>query len=216
MPSCHCEAADRHFTPARAREELATYRRRGPSGTARLILQSLAELGLAAETVLDIGAGIGVLHHELLARGVQRAVHLEAAMAYLEVAKEETARRGHQGRVCFLHGDAVALATELVAADLVTLDRVVCCWPDLEALMQVSTQKAKRYYALSYPHDRWYVRGHTWWQNARRRRAGNPFRTFVHPVTEIRALVQAAGFEVRRSRSTLIWEVLVCTRRDAA
>jgi SAM-dependent methyltransferase len=215
MPSCHCEATDRHFTPTRAREELATYRRRGPTGTARLILQSLAELGLTAETVLDIGAGIGVLHHELLEHGLQHAVHVEAAMAYVEVAKEEAARRGHQDRVSFLHGDAVWSATELAAADLVTLDRVVCCWPDLEGLMQVSMQKAKLYYALSYPHDRWYVRGHTWWQNLRRGRAGNPFRTFVHPVSEIRALVQAAGFDVRRSCSTLIWEVLVCKRRDA-
>jgi SAM-dependent methyltransferase len=216
MSSCHCEATDRHFTPARAAEDLATYQRRGPTGTARLILESLDELGLAAKTVLDIGAGIGVLHHELLKRGVQRAVHLEAASAYLEVAKAETLRRGHDGRVSFLHGDVVGLAGELAAADLVTLDRVVCCWPDLAPLMQVSTGKATRYYALSYPHDRWYVRSHTWWQNARRRRAGNPFRTFVHPVGEIRALVREAGFEVRRFRSTLMWEVLVCTRRDAA
>jgi len=216
MLNCHCKATDRHFTPARARDELATYRQRGPTGTARLILQCLGEMGWEAETILDIGAGIGVLHHELLDRGVKRAVHLEAACAYVDIAKEESQRRRHTDRVSFVHGDAVTVAIELGMADLVTMDRVVCCWPDLGALMQVSTQKARRYYALSYPHDRWYVRGHTRWQNARRRRAGNPFRTFVHPVSEIHRLVEASGFEVRGSRSTLIWEVLVCSRRDAA
>jgi len=172
-------------------------------------------MGWAAETILDIGAGIGVLHHELLDRGVKRAVHVEAAGAYVDIAKEESQRRRHEDRVSFVHGDAVTVAIELGMADLVTMDRVVCCWPDLGALMQVSTQKARRYYALSYPHDRWYVRGHTWWQNARRRRAGDSFRTFVHPVSEIHSLVEASGFEVRGSRSTLIWEVLVCSRRDA-
>jgi SAM-dependent methyltransferase len=212
MPSCHCDATDRHFTPARARQDLVTYRRRGPTGTARLILQGLRDMSPTAETVLDVGAGIGVLHHELLERGVQRAVHLEVATAYVEVAREETARRGHQHRVSFRQGDIVSLATELAPADLVTLDRVLCCSPELEALIEVSARKASRYFALSYPHDYWYVRGRTRWQNARRRWVGDPFRFFVHPVHRIRALIRAAGFQVRRTRWSLNWEVAICTR----
>jgi hypothetical protein len=46
--------------------------------------------------------------------------------------------------------------------------------------------------------------------------AGNEFRTFVHPVTRIEALVRTAGFQVLRSRRTLVWVVLVCRRRDGA
>lgn len=213
MPSCHCDYTDAHFTPARARADLATYRRRGPSGTARLMLQCLSEVGPIAQTLLDIGAGIGVLHHELLDTGVQRAVHLEVASAYIEAAELETARRGHGGRVLFRHGDVVGLSAELAPADLVTLDRVICCYHDLDALVRVSTQKAKRIYALSYPHDRWYVRARTWWKNGRRRRAGDPFRFFVHPVARTRSLIEAAGFDVRCSRSNLNWEVLACVRR---
>ena len=216
MLSCHCQATNHHFTPARAQSELAQYRKRGPSGTARLILESLGDLDITPRTLLDIGAGIGVLHHELVPRGVGRVLHLEAAAAYVAAAEQETARRGHQGRVVFRHGDFVTLASELGSAELVTLDRVVCCYPDLEPLIALSTAKAERYYALSFPHDRWYVRVHTWWQNLRRRRAGNAFRTFVHPVTRIEALVRASGFQVLRSRRTLVWAVLVCGRREAA
>jgi 16S rRNA G966 N2-methylase RsmD len=216
MPSCHCVATDCHFTPARAQAELAQYRRRGPTGTARLILESLGDLGITPQTLLDIGAGIGVLHHELLGRGVERAVHLEAAAAYVAAAQAEAERRGHGSRMHFRHGDFVSLASELGPADLVTLDRVVCCYPELEPLVSLSAQKAERYYALSFPHDRWYVRAHTGWQNYRRRRTGNAFRTFVHPVTRFEALVRAAGFQVLRSRRTLVWAVLVCRRRDGA
>ena len=194
MPSCHCVATDRHFTPARAQTELAQYRQRGPSGTARLILESLGDLGVTPRTLLDIGAGIGVLHHELLARGVGRAVHLEAAAAYVAAAEQEAERRGHRGRVQFRHGDFVSLASELGSAELVTLDRVVCCYPELEPLISLSAEKAERYYVLSFPHDRWYVRAHTWWQNHRRRRAGNAFRTFVHPVTGSRPCCGRPGF----------------------
>jgi hypothetical protein len=216
MPSCHCVATDRHFTPARAQAELAQYRRRGPSGTARLILKSLSDLAATPRTLLDIGAGIGVLHHEMLERGVDHAVHLEAAAAYVATAERESARRGHEGRVHFRHGDFVSLASELASAELVTLDRVVCCYPELEPLVSLSAGKAERYYVLSFPRDRWYVRVHTWWQNQRRRWAGSAFRTFVHPVTRIEALVRTAGFQVLRTRRTLVWVVLVCRRRDSA
>jgi hypothetical protein len=58
---CECEAIDRHFAAARAAEELATYARRGPTGTARLILNNLRDTP-RIDRVLDIGAGIGVLH----------------------------------------------------------------------------------------------------------------------------------------------------------
>ena len=214
MPSCHCEATDRHFTVERAREELATYRRKGPTGTARSILKCLPDLDSATETVLDIGAGIGVLQHELLGRGVRSAVHLEAASAYVEIAREESARRGYESRVTFRHGDLESLADSLPPADIVTLDRVVWCYPQLEPLIRISTQKARRYYALSFPHDRWYVRADTWWQNFRRRRAGNAFRTFVHPIARIRSLVQEAGLRLLCSRRTLVWEVLVYRRES--
>jgi hypothetical protein len=214
MPSCHCIATDRHFTPARARAELADYRRRGPRGTARLILESLDELGITPKSLLDVGAGIGVLHHELLTRGVECATHLEAAAAYVASAEEEAVRRGHMGRVRFRYGDFVSLAPDLETADLVTLDRVVCCYPELEPLVYLSAAKAERYYALSLPHDRWYVRAHTRWQNYRRKQAGNDFRTFVHPVGRIMALLRSAGFEIQRSRRTLVWAVLVCARES--
>jgi SAM-dependent methyltransferase len=211
---CGCEAIDRHFAGSRVAKELDTYLRRGPTGTTRLLLSALHELPGLVESVLDIGAGIGVLHHELLGTGTRSAVHVEIARAYLDAARWESERRGHAERVQFLHGDFLALGQSVDSADLVTLDRVVCCYAVLEPLVRLSAEKARRYYALSFPHDRWYVRAYTRWQNHRRKRSGNPFRTFVHPTTVIRSLVLAAGFEIRRARRTLVWEILVCARRD--
>jgi hypothetical protein len=47
---------------------------------------------------------------------------------------------------------------------------------------------------------------HTRWQNHRRKRWGNPFRAFVHPVSVIHSLVLAAVFEIRRTGRTLVWK----------
>jgi SAM-dependent methyltransferase len=214
--TCHCEATDRHFGPARARKDLEAYRRRGPTGTARRLLRMLREGQVRADTVLDIGAGIGVLHHELLRAGARAAVHVEAAHAYLDAAREESERRGTAARVQFLHGDFLSLGDTIGPAELVTLDRVICCYPELEPLLLASAALARRYWAASFPRDRWYVRLFTRWENLRRAGAGNDFRTFVHPVGRIYALLRRAGLRPLRVWRRPVWETVLCIREDSA
>ena len=141
---CSCEATDRHFTPERAQKELNRYRRKGPAGTARILLRLLNQAGVRVDSVLDIGAGIGVLHHELLAAGVPSAVHVEASSAYIRAAQTEAERRDQRDRVRFEHGNFLDVAPRLAPADLVILDRVLCCYPDLDPLVDASAAKARR------------------------------------------------------------------------
>jgi hypothetical protein len=197
-----------------AERDLAAYRRRGPSGTARRLLRMLEDERISADTLLDIGAGIGVLHHELLSGRIRSAVHVEAARAYLEAAKGEAQRRGQLTRVSFLHGDFLSLVSQIEPADVVTLDRVLCCYPELDPLLQASVDKARRYWAASFPRDRWYVRLHTRWQNFLRRRAGNPFRTFVHPVSRIHALVCRTGLRPLRISQGPVWVTALYGREE--
>ena len=125
--SC-CGPATNHFGSLRAQDDLSEYRRHGPTGPARLMLDLLRQANVTPSTLLDIGAGVGVLHHELLLAGVERAVHVEGAAAYVQAAQSEARRRGQLDRVRFIHGDVVAAATgeDLGPAELVTLNRVVC------------------------------------------------------------------------------------------
>ncbi len=176
----------------------------------------LRESHARADTLLDTGAGVGVLHHELLAGGVRAAVHVEAAQAYVQAARDEADRRGHTGRVRFLHGDFLALAPAIEPADLVTLDRVLCCYPDLEPLLLASAARTRRYWAASFPRDRWYVRLHTSGQNRLRARAGNAFRTFVHPVARIYDLLSRSGLRPLRVCRRPVWELVLCIRENAA
>lgn len=210
--ACCCASADRHFTSVRAQTELRRYQRRGPTGTARRLLRMLAESQVRADTLLDIGAGIGVLHHELLARGTRSAVHVEAATAYVEAARDEAIRRGQSDRITFVHGDVVDVAPQLTPADLVTLDRVICCYPALESLVQTTSAKARHYWAGSFPRDRWFTKVQMRWENARRARAGNPFRTFVHPESRIYALLEGAGLTPVRIHRGWFWEVALWVR----
>jgi hypothetical protein len=53
----------------------------------------------------------------------------------------------------FQYGDFVALAPALSAADVVTLDRVICCYDDMPALVGRSAALAERLYGVVYPRD---------------------------------------------------------------
>jgi magnesium-protoporphyrin O-methyltransferase len=212
--TCNCEATDRHFGPTRAKNDLAAYRRRGATGTARRLLRMVGDCQVQVETLLDIGAGVGILHHELLARGVRSATHVEASRAFVQAAQDENGRRGQAGRVTFLHGDFLTLAPTIPAADLVTLDRVLCCYHELEPLLLTSAARSRHYWAASFPRERWYVHLGNRWANWRRARAGNAFRTFVHPVAQIYRLLAQAGLRPLMVSRRLVWETVVCIRES--
>lgn len=220
MSCCdHCKAADSHFGLEAARGDVERYRRHGPDPPTRHMLESIRTSpseNLEGGCLLDIGAGIGVIHHELLGDSITRATHVEAASAYVRVAREEDERQGVEERVDYVVGDAVELSDDLPAADLVTLDRVICCYPDWKSLVRVSASKATRLYAFSVPHDRWYVRSAVAIQNVIRRLRGDEFRAFVHPVGEIDSMLVERGFRRTAVRRTVVWHVALYATRDAA
>jgi tRNA1(Val) A37 N6-methylase TrmN6 len=205
---CHCQATEKQFDDAFAARDLKRYRKKGPDKTTRLILEAVREQVPSQSSLLDVGAGIGVLHHELLGEQVSRAIHVEASPAFVAAARGEAERRGHGDRITFTHGDFVGLAEGLPQADIVALDRVVCCYPEYESLVRLSAAKATRLYLASFPRWRWFVRLGNALENAIRKLKRNEFRTFVHPPAEIEALLARAGLRCCHRRRTWAWEVV--------
>ena len=159
---------------------------------------------------------VGVLHHELLDRGVTRAWEVEPSSAFLQAAAEEAGRRGHMGRVEFIHAEVRQAADSLPVVDVVTMDRVVCCDPEYERLLHIALGKARRVFAYSYPRARWDVRAVTALQNAVRELRGSPFRVFVHSPDQMEALVRAAGFDRIFQAQSAVWYAGVYVRGSAA
>lgn len=218
MPAC-CSAfdraADRQFNEKKAAEELKRYRARGPRATTRLLQEGLARAGTLSGTLLDIGSGIGSLTFGLLDRGLARALVVDASSAYNAVARQEAERLGRADVVRFVHADFVSVAPELPAATVVTLDRVVCCYPSYEVLLNAALRHAEVRLALSYPRDVWYVRLGIKMENAQRLLTRNSFRTFVHPAGRMEDLIRSEGFVLSTRRETWMWSVDVYTRHSA-
>lgn len=215
MPSCcstFAHTAERQFTDKKAAEELKNYLAKGPGPTTRLLVDGIAETGVLSATLLDLGAGIGALTFTLLERGVTSAVAVDASSAYLRVAQKQAEQRGHTHAVRFIHADFVEAAPLLEPASIVTLDRVVCCYPSCERLLRAALEHADRCFALSYPRDVWYARLGILLENLQRRLKRSSFRAFVHPAVQIEGAIERAGFRLFTRRRTWMWSADVYER----
>ena len=212
MDCCDPSLYDDTFDEAEAEQKLRDYRRNGPrGGTARLIA-GLSRDGVAGLTVLDIGAGVGAVHQTLLEAGAASATDVDASGPYLAASRREADRRGLTDRVTYLKGDAVRLASELPEADLVALDRVVCCYPDMQALVTVAATRARRRLGLVLPKEAGWIRAGARISNGWSRLRGDPFRFHAHPTDAVIETARAAGLELVSAHRGWFWQTLVLER----
>jgi magnesium-protoporphyrin O-methyltransferase len=211
--SCrHCQDAGAFFGKGIAHREQRRYRRRGPSRSTRLLLDFIRQQGVEGATFLDIGGGVGTVQQELLAAGASAGFGVDASPAYLDAARDEARERGTLDRMEFREGDAVELGPELPEVDIVTLDRVLCCYPDLPALVRVSCGRARRVWAAVVPRERWWVRLGGRCLNGVQALRRNAFRLYLHGLPSIESAVRAQGFRMVAAERTLLWEVRVFAR----
>lgn len=212
MTCAHCCDAERLFNDRRAKRELRKYRRKGPDKSTRLLLDGLLGSETAGSTLLDIGGGIGAIQHASAQAGAAAITGADASEAYVEACRGEARRQGYGDRADYRVGDFLELADSLPDADVVTLDRVVCCYPDMPRLVGASAAKAGRLYGLVFPRRRWPVRAVIALLNLGEALKRTTFRVFVHDPDEIDAAVRAAGFERAHEARTFVWQVAVYSR----
>lgn len=191
---------------------LNAYRRDGASKTTRALVDALLQRGVEGLHLLDIGGGVGAIQHAALEAGAAAVTAVEASSAFARTAGAEAHRRRLADRISVQHADFVAVAEEIGPHDLVTLDRVICCYHDLHSLLGLAAARAVRTIGLVYPKDRWWTRllsrlGNLWF-----RLSGSPFRTFIHRESEVRGILHQAGLKPETHTQTLAWEVAVWTR----
>jgi 2-polyprenyl-3-methyl-5-hydroxy-6-metoxy-1,4-benzoquinol methylase len=214
MNCCNqCQGIEDLFNKQIAERDLRDYQHNGPSKQTRMLLKILYEAGVQGLTLLDIGGGIGVIQHELMKNGLGATVDVDASAAYLATAKEEAARQGYRERAQYYHGNFIDLAPQLEDADIVTLDRVICCFPDMQAMVSLSAARAKKLYALVYPRDSWWMRlgGRigNWVLSLTR----SKYQFFIHSAHEVDQLIRANGLQPRFQRNSgMFWQVAVYSR----
>jgi 2-polyprenyl-3-methyl-5-hydroxy-6-metoxy-1,4-benzoquinol methylase len=210
MSCCQCQGIATSFDEIYVAKKLKEYRKKGPKKTTRQLIDVLLAEGVQGSTLLDIGGGLGDIQHELLRAGVSQVINCDAALAYQKACQQEAERLGHAEHIHYLQGNFVEQAREIPATDMVTLDRVICCYDDMPSLVNLSAQKAKRLYGIVYPRDTWWVRAAVWMENIYTQWVErNPMRVFVHSSQAVEAIIHNNGLERTFFREMGPWQVLV-------
>ena len=212
MSDCCVPAYGEVFTAKAARRSADRYRRKGLDAVARWMADNVQERGVEGASVLEVGGGVGSLHLELLRSGAAHAVNVELSSEWEQTALELARERHLEGRIERRVADAVQDAAELEPADVVVMSRVVCCYPDPDALMSVAADRARRMLVVSFPRDRSLVRLWTRVANLWLRIRGIDFRSFVHPEDRIEREAERHGLRVASEHRTLIWRAVAFVR----
>ena len=206
---------DAVFTPRFSRSVSRRYERKGLTGIERRLVRFLEEIpgGLAGTSVLEVGGGAGEIQLELLARGAARATNLELSHAYEKDAARLIERAGMAGRVERRLGvDLAAAPDDVEPADAVVLHRVVCCYPDYEALLGAAADHARRALVFSHPPRNLPTRAMVGIGNTMLTLMRRSYRSFVHPPEAMLAVVRDHGLEPVTLHRGPVWHVVGAVR----
>lgn len=190
------------------------YRRRGLDRPAREMVAFLERDGLDGLTVLEIGGGVGEIALELLKRGARSTVNLELSPAYEDEAEQLAREAGLQGRAVRRLHDIAADPDGAEPADIVVLNRVVCCYPDYPRLLAAAAQRAQRMLVFSHPPRSAMSRAVVATNNLIFRLRGSGFRTFAHPPAAMVAVLESHGLTRTFAHDGLVWHVVGLERRQ--
>ena len=198
----------RLFSEKSARAAADHYRKKGLDSTSRRIVGVLLKEGVQGKTVLEIGGGVGAIQLELLRAGASRATSIELTPTYEEAAAGLLEENGFSDRVERRVVDFVEAGAEVEPADIVVLNRVVCCYPDMPRLVAAAASHARGSLVLSFPKRRWWTRVLLAMGNFMFLVTRAEFHVFLHPPRRIRETAEAHGLKVRSDQPGLFWEIL--------
>ena len=206
MNCCSARGCDEFFTERVARRDAARYRRSGIDGSAQRVVDFVREHGVEGGSVLEVGGGVGAIQLELLKAGAARAENVELSPAYEPYAAELIQADGVEGRVERHLLDFAVQGDDVQPADVVVLHKVVCCYPDYEALVGAAALHAKRQLVLTFPRESWWMKLGLGVANLIERARRRTFRVYVHPPAAMLAVARSHGLEPIASHRGRLWE----------
>ena len=212
MGCCQCQGIENVFDEKAAKRQLKRYLKKGPSRTTRILLDEIRKKGVQGLDFLDIGGGIGAIQYDLIKAGASKGTSIEASSAYLDLVRDEEFHNVIAKKVNFEIGDFTTMASDVKSFDIVTLDKVICCYDDMSELVGLSSKIARKIYAVIYPRSAWWTRLLFPMMNFYPIIKGNSFRVFIHPTEKVEEILFDNGFKRNYYTKTFFWQIAIFTR----
>jgi len=200
------------FSERSARGEAKRYRRKGLDSTSRRIVDFIKRQGVESRTVLEVGGGIGAIQIELLKAGAAHATSIELTPTYEEVAAGLVKEAGFTDRIDRKVMDFVDPSAQLEAADVVIMNRVICCYPDMPRLAGAAAERTRELLVMSYPREAWWTKIGLKLGNSALRATRREFQVFLHPPREIIAVSEGHGLRTVLNQTGAFWTVAALSR----
>jgi len=200
------------FSEKSARSEARRYRKKGLDGTSKQIFDFLKRQGVEGRSVLEVGGGIGAIQIELLKAGATRAVSVELTPTYEEEAVALLREAGLSDRVERKIMDFATAGAAVESADIVIMNRVICCYPDMPRLAGAASDHAREMLVMSFPRRTLWMRAGLGLANLMFRAMRREFQIFLHPPRRILATSQEHGLRTVLDDSGFLWTVAALRR----
>ncbi len=213
---CECPADPRiaRFFDRRSLGRRGAGDRYEMGNVSKALLAALLRAGPAGQSVLELGCGPGALMTELLDAGAARASGVDLSAEAIAEARDRLDDAGVADRASLEVGDAAR--APLAAHDWVVLDKVICCYPDIRALMANSVPAARRLYAFAVPASYGWrgvvARIGFSLENLALSVFRRPCPGYVHDVRLIEGSLRDAGFRPSYRGTSHSWHIAVFER----
>jgi magnesium-protoporphyrin O-methyltransferase len=191
------------------------YRRKGLTGSAQWLFHALDSDGVSDASVLEVGGGIGDVQIELLKAGASQAANVEIIDSYEATARTLITEHNLDARVDRHIGDFAQNPDQTATADIVIMHRVICCYPDSDALITAACGHAHDRVAITVTRGSWWVKLGFSLMNAWLRLRRIAFRGYVHPLGRMVELAGRHGYHTTHQERGALWESLILNRRRA-
>lgn len=202
------------FSQRMAHSEANRYRRKGLDATSRKIVDFVKAQGVEGRTVLEVGGGIGAIQIELLKAGAARAVSVELTPTYEDDANTLLREAGLADRAERKILDFAMAGAEIDGADIVIMNRVICCYPDMPRLAGQASDHARQLLVMSFPRRAWWMRIGLGIGNLMLRLTRREFQIFLHPPKRILATSEQHGLRTVLDEAGVFW-IVAALRRAA-
>lgn len=200
------------FSERRAESDAKRYRRKGLDATSRRIVDTIKRQPLQGRTLLEVGGGVGDLQIELLKAGAASAVSIELTPTYETAARTLLREAGLEERVERKVMNFAVANGAVPPADIVILNRVICCYPDMTQLAVVAADHTRELLVMSFPRERWWIRLGLDAGNAVLRLARREFQVFLHSPDRIVATAEQRGLKPASNEPGFVWQIVALRR----
>ncbi len=125
------------------------FKKSGLVKSSQILLDELTTLGIRGKRLLDLGCGVGSFSFKALERGVTSTAGFDLSSIMIGTASRLSEERGVKERASFRRDDAAKAA--LPESEIVVLDKSMCCYPNIDELLDNSSNASREYYSFILP-----------------------------------------------------------------